>query len=153
MLDIRKEFAKVRTLPTAGIKINALTSSPISRLAAVLRWLLAFIVHRAMTECWWRIALGLWLVCVSPSVTFANARGDLFTNSFLVKFRREVDNQVAHSVADRNGFVNLGPVSNFFFSYFLIVLFHFILHNLTYFLLNMKNFPHFLDFPNSIINF
>ncbi|XP_044729582.1 neuroendocrine convertase 2 [Chrysoperla carnea] len=35
---------------------------------------------------------------------------ELFTNSFLVKFRQGVDNNLAHNVANRNGFVNLGPV-------------------------------------------
>lgn len=37
---------------------------------------------------------------------------ELFTNSFLVKFRRDVDNRLAHNVADRNGFVNMGPVGD-----------------------------------------
>lgn len=40
---------------------------------------------------------------------------ELFTNSFLVKFRQGVDNNLAHNVANRNGFVNLGPVSKLLF--------------------------------------
>jgi len=36
----------------------------------------------------------------------------VFTSSFLVRFRRGVDNDFAHKVADKYGFDNLGPVSN-----------------------------------------
>lgn len=39
------------------------------------------------------------------------AANDVFTSSFLVRFRRSVDNDVAHSVANKYGFDNLGPVS------------------------------------------
>jgi len=35
----------------------------------------------------------------------------VFTSSFLVRFRRGVDNSFAHDVADKYGFDNLGPVS------------------------------------------
>lgn len=35
----------------------------------------------------------------------------VFTSSFLVRFRRGVDNGFAHEVADKYGFDNLGPVS------------------------------------------
>lgn len=59
------------------------------------------------------IALGLctliFHVCViNLTIAFP---GELFTNSFLVKFRTDVDNSLAHHVADRNGFINFGPVS------------------------------------------
>lgn len=36
----------------------------------------------------------------------------VFTSSFLVRFRRGVDNDFAHKLADKYGFENLGPVSN-----------------------------------------
>lgn len=55
-------------------------------------------------------------VCLIFIATFGGVRvdatKDLFTNSFLVKFRQNVDNKLAHHVATRNGFVNLGPVSS-----------------------------------------
>lgn len=35
---------------------------------------------------------------------------EVFTNSFHVRFVRDVDHQEAHKVAKRHGFVNLGPV-------------------------------------------
>jgi hypothetical protein len=37
--------------------------------------------------------------------------GEVFTNSFLVRLHGEPGNDVAHLVASRNGFENLGPVS------------------------------------------
>ncbi|XP_063918835.1 neuroendocrine convertase 2 isoform X1 [Zophobas morio] len=39
-----------------------------------------------------------------------SAGADLFSNSFLVKFRRDVDPEEAHEVASRHGFVNMGPL-------------------------------------------
>lgn len=72
-----------------------------------------FTRHRAMTVCPRRTALGLLL-----AFTFTYVKStELFTNSFLVKFRRDVDNRLAHNVADRNGFVNMGPVSKIFIPY------------------------------------
>lgn len=46
---------------------------------------------------------------------------DVFTSSFLVRFRRSVDNDFAHTVANKYGFENLGAVSVKFilFSYLL----------------------------------
>lgn len=46
-------------------------------------------------------------------------RNDIFTSSFLVRFHRSIDNDLAHDVAQRNGFENLGAVSICFkgFSY------------------------------------
>ncbi|KAL3289214.1 hypothetical protein HHI36_003648 [Cryptolaemus montrouzieri] len=38
---------------------------------------------------------------------------DLFSNSFLVKFKRDVNHKEAHEVAKRLGFVNMGPMSIF----------------------------------------
>lgn len=66
----------------------------------------------AMSDCRWLVGLlGLCLICVGPPAGAA-PRADLFTNSFLVRFRRNVDQKLAGHVAERNGFVNLGPVSS-----------------------------------------
>jgi hypothetical protein len=43
--------------------------------------------------------------------TTQQVSGEVFTNSFLVRLRGEPGNEVAHRVAARNGFENLGPVS------------------------------------------
>lgn len=43
----------------------------------------------------------------------ATQRNDVFTSSFLVRFHRSIDNDLAHEVAQRNGFENLGTVSIF----------------------------------------
>lgn len=41
----------------------------------------------------------------------AGTSAEIFTNTFLVKMRQPAERHVADHVADRNGFVNLGPVS------------------------------------------
>lgn len=43
---------------------------------------------------------------------------DVFTSSFLVRFRRSVDNDFAHSVANKYGFENLGAVSTYLISFY-----------------------------------
>ena len=43
-----------------------------------------------------------------------NGKDDVFTSSFLVRFRRSVDNDFAHQVAEKYGFDNIGPVSEDF---------------------------------------
>lgn len=53
------------------------------------------------------------LICGTDTV-FSSPRSDIFTSSFLVRFRRNVDNYEAHQLATRNGFENLGPVSVLF---------------------------------------
>jgi hypothetical protein len=59
---------------------------------------------------WRNCSLLCWLVL---AVFFANQQvyGEVFTNSFLVRLHGEPGNDVAHQVATRNGFENLGPVS------------------------------------------
>jgi hypothetical protein len=59
-----------------------------------------------------------WRICslfcyFTLAVFLANQQvsGEVFTNSFLVRLRGEPGNEVAHQVADRNGFENLGSVS------------------------------------------
>lgn len=40
-----------------------------------------------------------------------SGKNDVFTSSFLVRFRRSVDNDEAHAIAGQHDFENLGPVS------------------------------------------
>ncbi|CAD6994915.1 unnamed protein product [Ceratitis capitata] len=42
-----------------------------------------------------------------------NGRNDVFTSSFLVRFKRSVDNDFAKEVATRYGFDNIGPVTSY----------------------------------------
>lgn len=37
--------------------------------------------------------------------------GDVFTSSFLVRFKRNVDSDYAHEIANKYGYDNLGTVS------------------------------------------
>lgn len=48
-----------------------------------------------------------------------NAKPEVFTNAFLVKMKQPLVRHLADQVAQRNGFVNFGPVS-FFTSYLII---------------------------------
>lgn len=43
-------------------------------------------------------------------ITSANS---VFTNSFLVKFQQNIKNDIAHEIATRNGFENVGEVNIF----------------------------------------
>lgn len=52
----------------------------------------------------------LFAVYLASSV--ATAAPDIFTNSFYVKLRGAHTDDIAHQLAKRNGFVNLGPVSS-----------------------------------------
>ncbi|XP_052126085.1 neuroendocrine convertase 2-like [Frankliniella occidentalis] len=51
----------------------------------------------------------LWLV-LALGLDTSLAGGHVFTNSFLVRLNGDLGNEVAHRVAQRNGFDNLGPV-------------------------------------------
>lgn len=54
----------------------------------------------------------MWLKCLAVSMLIAvAASSEVFTNSFLVRFKRGVPHAEAHQVAQRHGFDNLGPVS------------------------------------------
>lgn len=46
-----------------------------------------------------------------------SSTNDIFSNSFLVRFRRNVEQQEAHKIANKHGFVNMGPVSLLVLSY------------------------------------
>lgn len=48
------------------------------------------------------------MVCLS---IISQTTADLFSNSFLVRFTRDLEPEEAHEVAKRHGFVNMGPVS------------------------------------------
>ena len=48
---------------------------------------------------------------------------EIFTNSFHIRFRRNVDQFDAHQIAKRYGFINLGPVRKFCFSILFCFLF------------------------------
>lgn len=50
----------------------------------------------------------LFVVCLS---IISQTTADLFSNSFLVRFTRDLEPEEAHEVAKRHGFVNMGPVS------------------------------------------
>ena len=56
------------------------------------------------------LLVGLAVFTSTPSLATLPS-GELFTSSFLVKFKRSIDNQLAHDIANRNGFHNIGPVS------------------------------------------
>lgn len=52
----------------------------------------------------------------SPAIqSQRNGKHDgVFTSSFLVRFKRSVDNDEAHKIAGDHGFENLGPVSTIY---------------------------------------
>ncbi|KAH9497819.1 Neuroendocrine convertase 2 [Dermatophagoides farinae] len=37
-------------------------------------------------------------------------QNEVFTNSFQIRFRRNIDQQLAHQIAKKHGFINLGPI-------------------------------------------
>lgn len=47
---------------------------------------------------------------ISPKPSLQTPQ-EVFTNSFHVRFVRDVSHQTAHQIANQHGFVNLGPVS------------------------------------------
>lgn len=63
-----------------------------------------------MPKKWCSLFLGLFALSLTQ-VTSSPSSGELFTSSFLVKFKRSVDNHEAHDIAKRNGFHNIGAVS------------------------------------------
>jgi hypothetical protein len=66
--------------------------------------------EKSSSSTWRMCSLFCWLVL---AVFIANQQvsGEVFTNSFLVRLHGEPGNEVAHQVATRNGFENLGSVS------------------------------------------
>lgn len=45
------------------------------------------------------------------STLVTSSANNVFTNSFLIRFHRSVKNDIAHEIATRNGFENIGEVS------------------------------------------
>lgn len=71
---------------------------------------------------WFLIAINLLISDVlaeKVSPQRSSKHDGVFTSSFLVRFKRSVDNGEAHKIAGDHGFENLGPVS-FRFSTFII---------------------------------
>lgn len=55
-----------------------------------------------------------WLCILGLTSLVASSANNVFTNSFLVRFHRSIDNDIANEVAARNGFDNIGHVSTDF---------------------------------------
>lgn len=54
----------------------------------------------------------MWLQCLAATLLIAAAASrEVFTNTFLVRFKRSVQHDEAHQLALRHGFDSLGPVS------------------------------------------
>lgn len=49
-----------------------------------------------------------WLYFLGLTSLVASSANNVFTNSFLVRFRRSVDNDIVNKIATRNGFHNIG---------------------------------------------
>jgi hypothetical protein len=64
----------------------------------------------ASSSTWRNCSLCYWFM-LAVFFTTRQVSAEVFTNSFLVRLRGEPGNEVAHRVANRNGFENLGPVS------------------------------------------
>lgn len=65
-----------------------------------------------MVASWLAVLLVLFSRHASDEGLLVNAAtGDVFTNTFYVKLNGERGNDVAHEIAQRAGFENLGPVS------------------------------------------
>lgn len=56
------------------------------------------------------LLLGIFIILLAQ-VTSSKSSNEVFTSSFLVRFKKSVDNQLAHEIAKRNSFHNIGPVS------------------------------------------
>lgn len=60
----------------------------------------------------WLSLAGLIILSMANAGTAAgaSASGDVFTSSFLVRFKRNVDTEYAHEIANKYGYDNLGTV-------------------------------------------
>lgn len=57
-----------------------------------------------MLPIWLYFFLGLTTLVLSSA-------NSVFTNSFLVKFQQNINHDIAHEIATRNGFENVGEVN------------------------------------------
>lgn len=56
--------------------------------------------------------LPVWLYLFFGLTTLVlSSTNSVFTNSFLVKFQQNIKNDIAHQIATRNGFENVGEVN------------------------------------------
>jgi hypothetical protein len=62
----------------------------------------------------WICLVGLLFGTVSVAKSSSSPGGAVFTSSFLVRFKRSTANDVAHTLANKNGFLNVGPVSTYY---------------------------------------
>lgn len=65
-----------------------------------------------MPKQWCALLLGLFALLLTSVTSFKSSSSprELFTSSFLVRFKRSIDNPLAHEIAKRNGFHNIGEV-------------------------------------------
>lgn len=69
------------------------------------------IILQNMPKQWYALLLGLFaLLLTNVTSSKPSSPSELFTSSFLVRFKRSVDNHVAHEIAQRHGFHNIGEV-------------------------------------------
>lgn len=72
----------------------------------------------SLTGLWFLIATSFLITEVLaekvPLQSGGGKHDNVFTSSFLVRFRRSVDNLEAHKIAEEHGFENVGPVSTIF---------------------------------------
>lgn len=70
-----------------------------------------FVLQCAMLVRWLCLA-GLIILSVANAGSAAGpSSGDVFTSSFLVRFKRNIDRTTAHEIANKYGYDNLGTVS------------------------------------------
>lgn len=69
-------------------------------------------INQNMPNKWFSLFLGLFALSLTHvTSSTSSTSGELFTSSFLVRFKRSVDSKEAHDIARRNGFHNIGAVS------------------------------------------
>lgn len=73
-----------------------------------LKFLIEILFNWNMPKQWCALLLGLFALLLT-TVTSSSPR-ELFTSSFLVRFKRSIDSPLAHEIAKRNGFHNIGEV-------------------------------------------
>lgn len=72
-----------------------------------------------MPEKWCSLILGLAVLSLAP--VMSSGANEVFTSSFLVRFKRSVENRDAHDIAKRNSFHNIGPVSFYLSCYAFLI--------------------------------
>ena len=76
-----------------------------------LKFLIKILLNWNMPKQWCALLLGLFALLLTNVTSFkSSSPRELFTSSFLVRFKRSIDNPLAHDIAKRNGFHNIGEV-------------------------------------------